>query len=100
MTSEQDSSLPKPLVEHPHVLVALGGVPMVAGSAVPVRHLYALHARGWTVKRVVALYPFLGWAKVLDALAFAYDNQDLVEMDLRREGEDTDTARASTEGVK
>lgn len=30
-------------------------------------------------------YPSLGWAKVLGGLAFAYDNEDLVEADLDRE---------------
>jgi hypothetical protein len=30
-------------------------------------------------------YPQLGPAKVLDALSFAYDNQELVEDDLKRE---------------
>ena len=30
-------------------------------------------------------YPALGWAKVLGGLAFAYDNEDVVEADLDRE---------------
>jgi len=32
-------------------------------------------------------YPQLGPAKVLGALAFAYDNQELVEADLQREAD-------------
>lgn len=34
---------------------------------------------------MVKRYPALGWAKVLGGLAFAYDNEDLVEADLDRE---------------
>src|SRR6185312_6752288 len=30
-------------------------------------------------------YPNLGPARILDALAFAYDNQDIIEADLERE---------------
>lgn len=38
-----------------------------------------------SVETLVKRYPTLGWAKILDALCFAYDNEDLVEADLDRE---------------
>lgn len=75
-------------VPHPHVVVALdvmGGSPMVRGTPVPVRRLWAWHRKGVSVETLVKRYPILGWPKVLDALAFAYDNEDLIEDDLARE---------------
>ena len=78
----------KVYVEHPHVVVdstILGGSPHVRGSRVPVRRLWSWHKGGASVEILIKRYPNLGPASVLDALAFAYDNQDLVESDLARE---------------
>ncbi len=80
--------LPPVLVEHPHVDVALDvldGSPFVRGSRVPVRRLWSWHRHGTTIETLLKRYPQLGPAKVLDALAFAYDNQTLMEADLERE---------------
>jgi uncharacterized protein (DUF433 family) len=81
-------SLPPVRVAHPHVEVRdelLTGSPCVRGSRVPVRRLWSWHRRGVTVETLLKRYPSLGPAKVLDALAFAYDNPELVEADLSRE---------------
>lgn len=80
--------LPPVIVPHPHVEVRddlLGGSPVVRGSRVPVRRLWAWHRKGVSVETLVKRYPSLGWAKVLGGLAFAYDNEELVEADLDRE---------------
>src|SRR5690349_19368162 len=80
--------LPRIRVPHPHVRVdasVLGGSPHVNGSRVPVRRLWAWHRGGAAVETLVKRYPNLGPARILDALAFAYDNQDLIEADLERE---------------
>ncbi len=80
--------LPPVLVDHPHVDVApdvLDGSPYVRGSRVPVRRLWSWHRRGTTIETLLKRYPQLGPAKVLDALAFAYDNEALMEADLARE---------------
>jgi len=77
-------------VPHPHVKVdssVLAGSPHVNGSRVPVRRLWAWHRGGAAVETLVKRYPNLGPARILDALAFAYDNQDLIEADLAREQE-------------
>ena len=87
--------MPDPLasrirVPHPHVRVdaaVLAGSPHVNGSRVPVRRLWAWHRGGASVETLVKRYPNLGPARILDALAFAYDNQDLIEADLAREQE-------------
>ena len=79
--------LPPVRVTHPHVEVSekMAGSPVVAGTRVPVRRLWAWHRKGVSVETLVKRYPSLGWAKVLGALAFAYDNEELVEADLDRE---------------
>lgn len=82
------SVLPPVRVHHPHVEARddlMSGSPIVRGSRVPVRRLWAWHRKGVTVETLVKRYPSLGWAKVLGSLAFAYDNQELVEADLERE---------------
>jgi uncharacterized protein (DUF433 family) len=81
---------PRIRVAHPHVRVdasVLGGSPHVVGSRVPVRRLWAWHRGGSSVETLVRRYPNLGPARILDALSFAYDNQDLIEADLAREQE-------------
>jgi uncharacterized protein (DUF433 family) len=82
--------LPIVLVPHPHVRVdehVLGGSPHVLGSRVPVRRLWAFYSGGTSVERILKRYPQLGAAKVLDALAFALDNIEVIQADLDREEE-------------
>lgn len=80
--------LPRARVLHPHVRIdaaVLAGSPHVADSRVPVRRLWAWHRGGASVETLIKRYPNLGPARILDALSFAYDNQDLIEADLARE---------------
>ncbi len=82
--------LPMVLIPHPHVRVdelVLAGSPYVVGSRVPVRRLWAFYRSGATVERIFKRYPQLGPAKILDALAFAHDNEEVVEADLAQEAE-------------
>lgn len=82
------SQLPPVLIHHPHVEVRddlLAGSPVVRGTRVPVRRLWAWHRRGVTVETLVKRYPSLGPSRVLGALSFAYDNQALMDADLARE---------------
>ena len=81
-------SFPPIRIAHPHVEARdelLGGSPCVRGTRIPVRRLWSWHRRGVTVETLLKRYPSLGPAKVLDALAFAYDNTDIIEADLARE---------------
>ena len=76
------------LVPHPHVRVdpnVLGGSPYVVGSRVPVRRLWAFYRNGTSIERLLRRYPQLGPAKLFDALAFAFDNEEVIEADLARE---------------
>ena len=82
------SELPPVRVHHPHVEARadlLAGSPLVRGTKVPVRRLWTWHRKCVTVETLVKRYPALGPAKVLDALAFAYDNQDVLDADIERE---------------
>lgn len=75
-------------MHHPHVEVRddlLSGSPVVRGTRVPVRRLWSWHRRGITVETLLKRYPQLGPARVLSALAFAYDNEALMDADLARE---------------
>ena len=80
--------LPRVVVRHPHVIIdanVLNGSPHIAGSEVPVRRLWAWHVAGTSVETLIRRYPHIGPAKIMDALAFAYDNQDTINADLERE---------------
>ena len=84
------SPLPMVLVPHPHVRVSrdvLNGSPYIMGSRVRVRELYAYFKDGKTIEHIRMRYPQLGPASVLDALAFALDNEDVIKADLAREEE-------------
>ena len=81
-------AFPQVLVAHPHVEVRedlLSGSPVVRGTRIPVRRLWSWHRRGITVETLLKRYPQLGPARVLCALAFAYDNEALMDADLARE---------------
>jgi uncharacterized protein (DUF433 family) len=82
--------LPPVRIPHPHVVIdpAVGdGAPMIEGTRVPVRRLFSWHRQGTTVETLLRRYPQLGPARIFDALAFAYDNLDLITADLVRERE-------------
>ncbi len=84
------------LVPHPHVRVdqsVLGGSPYVVGSRVPVRRLWAFYRKGVSLDTLLRRFPRLGPAKILDALAFAYDNEEVVLADIHREEQLLDQAR-------
>ncbi len=83
-----EQPLPRVRVPHPHVrceIRILNGSPHVEGSRVPVRRLWLWYRGGASVETLVKRYPQLGPGKILDALAFAYDNLDVIESDVDRE---------------
>jgi len=47
--------------------------------------LWAWHRGGASVETLLRRYPNLGPARILDALSFAYDNQELIQADVDRE---------------
>jgi uncharacterized protein (DUF433 family) len=89
--------LPMVLVPHPHVRVdanVLGGSPYVVGSRVPVRRLWAFYRKGITIDTLLRRFPRLGAAKIFDALAFAYDNEEVIVADIQREEQLLDRVEA------
>jgi uncharacterized protein (DUF433 family) len=78
-------SLPPPLIEHPHVDLRAEGSPFIKGTQVPVRRLWKWHRAGVLFTTLQRRYPTIHVARLLDALSFAYDNQDLIEADLAQE---------------
>jgi uncharacterized protein (DUF433 family) len=85
------SSLPPVRIPHPHVVSdpsRHGGTPYIEDTAIPVRRIFGWHRQGVTVDTLCRRYPDLGIAKILDALAFAYDNLDLMTADLLKEREE------------
>lgn len=77
--------LPPVLIHHPHIDIDHSGSPIIAGTRVPVRRVWRWHRLGTPVATLLLRYPALKPSQVLSALAFAYDNRDLVEADLARE---------------
>lgn len=71
------------ITAHPHVELR-DETPFVAGTKTPVRTLWHWHCRGIPVATLVKRFPRLGPAKVLSALAYAYDNQEVIERDILR----------------
>ena len=73
---------------HPHVRLdaaVLQGSPYVVGSRVPVRRLWTFYRSGVPLDALLRRFPQLTPGKVLDALAFAWDNAEVIEADIARE---------------
>lgn len=85
--------LPVVHVRHPHVVIDADGRPLVEGTLIPVSRIFLQYRNGKRADTLVRRYPGLGTAKVFDALAFAYDNLELMAADLAWEREQGDAAR-------
>lgn len=49
------------------------------------RRLWGFYRSGATVEVLIKRYPRLGAGRILDALAFAFDNPEVLERDIARE---------------
>ncbi len=81
-------ALPVVLIPHPHVRVdpaILGGSPHVSDSRVPIRRIFSFYQDGTKIETILRRFPQLGVARVLDALAFALDNPEVMEADAAQE---------------
>ncbi len=81
-------TLPVVLIPHPHVRVdqaILAGSPHVSGSRVPVRRIFGFYRDGTKIETIMRRFPQLGAACILDAIAFALDNPEVIEADDARE---------------
>ena len=73
-------------VEYPNVKFD-GDSWLVEGTRVPVRRLFGWHRQGTSVEHLLRRYPQLGPARIFSALAFAYDNLELITWELLAERE-------------
>lgn len=71
-------------VMHPHIEVSPFGV-VVQGTRVPVRRIWSWHKRGITCDQLWKRYPNIPPGHILSALAFAYDNTELMDEELVKE---------------
>jgi len=71
------------MVDYPHIEVR-DESPFVIGTEIPVRRIWDWFRRGVPAETLIKRYPALGPAKVLSALAFAFDNKDFVDKDVER----------------
>jgi uncharacterized protein (DUF433 family) len=71
----------------------LDGKPHVAGSHIPVALIWRALRAGIPLESILKRYAELGPAKIHAALAFAYDNRALLELDMAHD-EETLRARA------
>jgi len=101
-TSGTDNAGPGAIVPHTHVRIdadVFDGRPYVIAAPsdrvalhtprVPVRRIWAWHRAGASIETLIKRYPDLGPARILDALAFAYDNQELIDCDIDRERQES-----------
>lgn len=81
-------TLPAVRVPYPHIEIhpeVLGGSPTIGGTRIPVRRIWSWYSRGVSVEVLIRRYPSIGPAKLLSALAFSFDNRELIDADLAQE---------------
>ena len=66
-----------------------GGQPVVAGTRIRVATILTCYRQGMSVEEIVQQYAPLKPADVHDALAYAYDHIDQIELDLAADEEAT-----------
>jgi uncharacterized protein (DUF433 family) len=64
-----------------------GGQPIVAGTRIRVATILGCYRQGMGIEEIVQQYPSLKPADVHDALAFAYDHLDEIELEIAADDE-------------
>jgi uncharacterized protein (DUF433 family) len=101
-TSAPGAANPSPAIptEHPHIERrpgVCGGVPLIRGTRITVRHIAVLHRDGETVADILATFPHLQTSWVHDAISYYLDHRDEIEKEIEANGIKETLAR--TEGV-
>ncbi len=76
-----------------------GGQPVVAGTRIRVATILTCYRQGMRVEEIVQQYPGLRPADVHDALAYAHDHLDEIEIALAADDEGVVKARISKGGA-
>ena len=72
------------------------GKPCIAGTGIRVWDIYVLHERqGRTPDEIVAAYPHLTLADVHAALAYYWDNKDIIEQQMKEADEFVEQLKAA-----
>jgi uncharacterized protein (DUF433 family) len=74
------------MIAHPHVEMLEDGTPVIENTKIRVVRLYLWWAnRNLSVDSLMSRYPMLSKAEILSALAFAFDNMDLMKPEIAKE---------------
>ena len=65
---------------HPQQLTVSRSI--ITGTRTPVRSIVSYHKNGLTAEEIAAKLHYLRLSEIYDALAFYYDNKDLIEKDI------------------
>ena len=86
--------------EHPHIERRPGvggGVPIIRGTRISVRHIAVLHKDGVSVQEMLETYPHLQESWVHDAISYYLDHREEIEQEI--EANRIDEVLARTGGV-
>lgn len=70
-----------------------GGQPVIVGTRIRAATILTCYRQGMTVEEIVQQYPHLKPADVHDALAYAYDHMEEIELDLAADDEESAKVR-------
>ena len=71
--------------QHPHISQnanICNNSPIITGTRTPVRSIVSYHKNGLTAEEIAAKLHYLSLSEIYDALAFYYDNKDLIDKDI------------------
>ena len=71
--------------QHPHISQSANicnNSPIITGTRTPVRSIVSYHKNGLTAEEIAAKLHYLSLSETYDALAFYYDNKDLIDKDI------------------
>ena len=87
-------------VEYAHITIGPDNVPMLVGTRIKVVEIVRDHlAHGSDAQEIHREFPHLSLGQIHSALAYYYDHQDEMEVDISRRIERSEELRAEFEGL-
>jgi uncharacterized protein (DUF433 family) len=77
--------------QHPHISQdknICNSSPIITGTRTPVRSIVSYHKNGLTAEEIAAKLNYLSLSEIYDALAFYYDNKDLIDKDIEENSDE------------
>ncbi len=79
------------VIEHPHIAYRDDGTPIIAGTNMKVMQLVLAHiAWGWDAQAIHLSHPSIGLPKIYCALAYYYDNREMLDTAISQDLEAVD----------